>query len=313
MSKTSKLNFYVERKEYKPAVELLKDELARAGIIDLRFDESWGPATDKIGYCILADLGTEAYCKYWEDMLTFFLEREKDWGHLHKGHIYYRMGLGYCPVDISKAELYLQEAFNEDRLFEIDYQERNRFSIPDEKAHARYPSYVALIILKLLSTYGQKAYSDIGQLYEGLAYLHIDVIWGPKEVDTDIVGSALNTLLGSDKKQTAQSIYRELNTLYALRLANATICCAADLLKLILLSRSGGADIDKPVSQLIDEIHEQQVSAKIKATFGILDCLKQSVLTPDNGGFQITPEMQRSLSVAVKILLDTAIVEWAHN
>jgi len=63
--------------------------------------------------------GIDATIPFWEALLKFFIEQiEPIWGHAHKGHIYFRLGLHVGRHDLARACSYLTNAREEDSIFQ---------------------------------------------------------------------------------------------------------------------------------------------------------------------------------------------------
>jgi len=143
----SKLNNLLDNGRFGEAASLLKSHLKAAEIIDPSNDRSWGPYADQVSSRILSKEGQDAFNLFWQELLAFFTkDLEPTWGHLHKGHALFRLGLGRLSDDISAAKKFLEEALDEDRLLEMKRAEGKSADI--EKLIRGYSSYVTLCIIE---------------------------------------------------------------------------------------------------------------------------------------------------------------------
>ena len=91
----AKFNALMDQGRFDEAAAILKAEIVKAEFVNPRDDYSWGIASDILGYRMLEEEGAGAFNAFWEDLLRLFEDDlEPNWGHLHKGHLYFRLGLG---------------------------------------------------------------------------------------------------------------------------------------------------------------------------------------------------------------------------
>src|SRR5262245_22940878 len=79
---------------FEEAKMLLLEEIGSDRLIDPRLDPYWGRFANRLAGAIDRKCGTVEVVAFWESMRDFFMNRiEPIWGHAHKGHIYFRLGL----------------------------------------------------------------------------------------------------------------------------------------------------------------------------------------------------------------------------
>lgn len=107
----------LKEKNFVKAMELLKKHLELAELMDPGNDESWAPYADHIASKISEVEAENEVIKFWKELLDFFTnELEAKWGHLHKGHIFFRLGVSYLDIDLNNSKGYLERALEEDKL-----------------------------------------------------------------------------------------------------------------------------------------------------------------------------------------------------
>lgn len=310
----SKLNEMMEQGNFEQAAALMKGYMLKAEIIDPLRDESWGPAADEIGSGILRHRGAKAFCEYWEDMLVFFeKELEALWGHVHKGHIYFRLGFGYFGVDRAKAGKYLEMSFQEDSLFERNYQDSTGIRIPFDESLARFPSYVVLVMMELLEN-GFANSQEEQRFYAGMSFLNWDIVWGPKEADIDVVKKSIGDIVKGPEAVRIYKIYGELCAVYAQRLPSATlsmICTFMESLLRYKLGKKSGLD-ELMNAALAGNVFPNE---KIRTLFMAAYLLNKSIGRYEDGSikYKLTPRVETAITVGLKILLDKSLIDWAEQ
>ncbi|UCF98346.1 MAG: hypothetical protein JSV89_02140 [Spirochaetaceae bacterium] len=94
--KCYQFNTLLMHQDFAGASQLLQIALQQAEIINPKQDKTWAPPADHLGYAILEAQGLREYQKYCEKILSVFEEvLERDWGHIHRGHIYFHLGFAY--------------------------------------------------------------------------------------------------------------------------------------------------------------------------------------------------------------------------
>jgi len=319
--KQATISRLIEEKKFPEAASLLKEHIREAEIIDPRRDDSWGIDADILGYAILDRSGVAAFCSYWQDCLRFFVEElEPTWGHLHKGHIYLRLGTGYLATDLERAAGYLQEGLKEDRLV----AEQRRRSDPEldvEETVRDSPAYITLCTARILDacSYPSKAFKK--SFFQDLVRVKFDVIWGPQEVDPRRVERAIGRFKCANQEQTLTAL-GELNRVFDQRLSLATMSTLESFLGIFLRGKlpSGPASTDGPTPAVLAELLTSARRRKIfpdstvAAIFqmaeiltGVFPNLPKTAI-PET----LTTRVLSQISVMIKILVDLAVIRWSE-
>jgi hypothetical protein len=320
--KKSEFNKLLEQQDFTGATELLKRALQQARIINPRQDETWAPPADHLGYALLEEQGIEPYQEYWIDLLNFFeKELEKDWGHIHKGHIYFRLGFAYLGSDLVKAKEILRQSVSEDTSFERKYQQQLGIQIPLEEALVRFPSFVFVRFLDLIRDAEILVDQERQTFFRGLVPTHWDVIWGPKPVDERLVRSAIRVIVSEKVLEKAYEIFDKIQIDFAARNGIDLIGSTKFLLETLLydqlhnqmrIDSIAAKDIRKAeLGALLSEFWRRQTISS-DSIWAVFQCVNLLSLNFTRFG---TEEEQNSglataMAVGTKILLDMALVDW---
>jgi hypothetical protein len=178
MARESQFSYYLTSGQFDLAADLLKTGLKEAGLTDPRDDYSWGVQEDALGYRILAACGAEAFINHHRDFLNYFMkELEPEWGHLHKGHLYFRIGLGLLAQDVPQALAALEQAIAEDSLVAA---EMCRTGKGEDAAvlTCTFPSYVAYYMIERLNQSTTLADEVREKMFRGMVSLPFEVAMG---------------------------------------------------------------------------------------------------------------------------------------
>ena len=321
----SKFISKIDSVKFEDAASILKQELLNAVYVDPRDDYSWGPESDILGYMILEVEGPVAFNAYWEGLLKFFLDQlEPKWGHLHKGHLYFRLGLGHLGTDINEAKQYFVEALEEDQIVAESYAPQIHED-PTDLLH-RFPSFVTLVILEMLEDIPWSSIDSRNTFYRGLTPLRFDVIWDKKEVEPSVVRHALEILLPKEEILKALKIKEELDFACALHQSYSPIILTSALMEAVLYNRANdGHKIEEKerssahqaafailLSSALDlGVFPTEV---IASTFQMIHWLNISLLRTGTKSreYEVTDETPYLIGYAMKILLDRALAAWAE-
>jgi hypothetical protein len=319
--KRATISRLIEEEKFQEAGALLQQHIREAEIIDPRRDESWGIDADILGYAILEHSGTDAFCAYWQDCLRFFVEQlEPSWGHLHKGHIYLRLGTGYLATGLEKAAACLLKGLEEDRLV----AEERRKTDPEldvEETVRDSPAYITLCTARILDRWAFSSEDFKRKLFQDLVQVKFDVIWGPQEVDPRRVRRAVHRFQGSGQAPMMAAM-DELNRVFDQRLPLATMSTLESLLKILLRERlpssaaTTGATAPASAAGLLAAAHTENVfpDPAVGAVFqmaGIL-CSLFPFLPETKIPEELTPRVLLQISVMIKILVDLALIRWSE-
>jgi hypothetical protein len=316
---------YIADRQYEKAVELIKEHLRKADVLDPRDDYSYGLELDQLAYPIFFDRGPQAFVDYHRDWLKFFVEEmEPAWGrHLHKGHFYLRMGLGSLAIDVAQAKDNLRKAYGEDRLQAQLVVDTGRAA--DGEALARtIPPYVTLYILERLERGYFKDEVDRRTFFAGLASLPFEVVMGHNYAPTDMIELALKKLIPAGALPRIQSYYNEMNRMVTLDLVAGIPAMLEVFIKRVLLSILESkpevkTHLSKPAGQasleeLIRAFDDARIfdRSSIPSSFRMPVIYSQVSLMPPAEYEFVTEAMVENLAiVGIKLLVDKAIADWA--
>ena len=256
MEQKSAFQLLIEQQQFQLATQLLEKNIKAARLIDPRDDYTWGPESDLLGYTILAKQGAPAYVAYWQELIRFFIEDlEPAWGHLHKGHHYFRLGLGLLAVDLDRAMQTLDLSFQDDCQM-APQRTLDGLGTDVEDTQKAHPSYIALVILERLRWLEMGDYHD--RFYQGLASLRFDVIYERKEVPRFKVQHALKRLIPPAQQETLISTHSQLTQVELLNMTQATFGLLGDFLWQVLACMLA----KKQPPNIPDELEPNQGSGK---------------------------------------------------
>ena len=320
--KQATISRVIEDKKFHEAATLLKRHIREAEIIDPRRDDSWGIDTDILGYAILDHSGVSAFCTYWQDCLQFFVEElEPSWGHLHKGHIYLRLGTGHLATDLGKAAEYLNKGLEEDRLVAEDRRKSDP-GLDVEETVRDSPAYITLCTVRILDLWSYPSEAFKKSFFTDLVRVKFDVIWGPQEVDPRRVQLALERLV-PDRREQARAAKHELDRVFDQRLPLATMSTLESFLKQFyhecLPKKSSLPGGFAPIS-LVELLAAAQAGKifpdpTIQTVFQMAGILGSvfPFLQEANIPEKLTPRVLLQISVMIKILVDLALVRWSEE
>lgn len=319
MHKNSKLNHLLNNSRFDEAALLLKNHLAKAEIIDPSNYTSWPPYADQISSKILSDKGQDALIVFWEDLLKFFKEElEPTWGHLHKGHILFRLGLANLVDDVSIAKSYLEKALDEDRILEKKRAEGRSINI--EKAVREYSAYVMLCIIERIEDEHFDSDREKQKFFQELLSTSFDAAIMRREVKPELVQNVVKYIVPQQGLEQTLETRKELDLVSARQLQISTISLTGSFLENILLSIlyyqlnlrmvQGKNILEAELGKLLKEAIERGVfpSDSIRTTCKTIHIFRNR-LHPGNEVRQ-KYKLTSRVAVTLKILLDLALVEW---
>lgn len=322
MSEKSKLNKLLDNSKFSEAVSLLKDHLAKAEIIDPSNDGSWAPYADEISSKILAVKEQEAFTTFWEELLKFFEGvLELTWGHLHKGHIFFRLGLASLVANVSTGKQYLEKGLDEDRLLEEKRAQARSFDI--ETAVRKYSAYVMLCIIERIEDEHFDSQPEKQKFFQELISPSFDAAIMGQEVRPELVQRAIRAIVPEQALEQTLETRKELDWASAQRLPIATVSLAGVFLENVILyilyyqrnvrTVNGQSILEVELGKLIREAFNRTVfpSNTIRATSKLIHIFRNR-LHPGNE-FRQTYKLTSRVAVTLKILLDLALLEWANQ
>jgi hypothetical protein len=320
--KKATISRLIDEQKFDEAASMLKHHVREAEITDPRRDDSWGIDADILAYAILDHSGVAAFCSYWQEFLRFFVdELEPTWGHLHKGHIYLRLGTGYLSTDLEKAVKYLSDGLGDDRLVAEDRRKSDP-GLDVEETVRDSPAYITLCTVRILGLWNYPSEAFRKDFFTDLVSIKFDVIWGPQEVDPRRVQRALGRIV-TDHKEQVLTAMGELNRVFDQRLPLATMStlesflntlldllrpkkpssgdgfACISLLELLAAARAGKIFPDPAIQTVF------QMAGILGGVFPFL----QEANIPE----KLTPRVLLQISVMTKILVDLALVRWSET
>lgn len=254
--------------------------------------------------------------------MKFFEEDlEPTWGHLHKGHILFRLGLAKLVDDVATAKTYLEKALDEDRL--LKKEQAGSKTIDIEKAVRKYSSYVMLCIIERIEDEHFDSDTEKQRFFQELVSPSFDAAIMRQEVKPELIQESIKQIVPQQALEQTLEARQELDIVYAQRLQMATVSLAGAFLENILLGilyhplglrTVQNKDILKvELGPLLKAaiLHQVFPSDSIKATCQIIHIFRNR-FHPGNElrqNYKLTPRVAATL----KILLDLALVGWASQ
>lgn len=327
--KKTKLIELVENKNFNEAKELVKKYLVSAEIANPRDDLSYYLPVDYLGYEILKEEGPQAYCNYWLEIIRLFKENlEPVWGHLHKGHFIYRLGVGKFAVNLDEAKKYLELAIEEEEKPYIrKYQEDLNLEVPFEEGIAKFPEYALLVLIDIVGDNFFENADEKNRFFKGLAYLNWDSIWEPTTIDQDLILKAIKTIVPQNGFAKVIKIYNELETAYNLRLPIATIMLEKYFIEVLLhyifyykfkIIDINNKSLDKvELSGLLKEGIKRNIfpDDSISSLFYLVFILSKKIFKEESKAQDkfFNKRLSVNIAVCIKLLVDMALVKWSDN
>lgn len=323
MRMNSKLDDLLNHGRFAEATSLLKNHLMAAEIIDPSNGTSWTDYADQISFKILSDKGQDAFNVFLQELLEFFVkDLEPTWGHLHKGHVLFRLGFARLSDDISAAKKYVEEALDEDRL--LEKKRAGGKSADIERSIRGYSSYVTLCIVERIEDEHFDSDIEKQKFFREFFSTSFDAAIMGREVNQALVEKAVNRIVPQEGLEQALGIKRELDLTFERRLPMATVSLAGAFLESVLLSilyykdclRSvkGESVLEIELGKLLGEaIGKKDVfpSDAIRTTCQVIHIFRNR-LHPGNELRQKYKLTDR-VAATLKILLDLALVDWARQ
>ena len=320
----ARFNTLLEQGRFEEAASILKAELLKAEFVNPRDDYSWGIASDVLGYRILEEEGAEVFNAYWQDLLRLFeQELEPRWGHLHKGHLYFRLGLGNLGSDLALAKMRLEEALAEDRL--VADTVAQDLHMDAQALVERFPSYVTLCILERIDDDCFSSDEDRQEFYQGLVPLRFDVIWDRKEVEPTLVRHALEVIVPEPGQPETLAAWEQLTLASAQGLRTATLSLLGTLVEIVLSNAlyhhfdvseiEGQGILQADLGALLREAARRDVfpAGSVGSTCQLIHILQRELLRPGSREYEyeVNADIIEYIAFSLKVLLDSALAKWA--
>lgn len=327
--KKTKLIELVENKNFTESKELVKKYLLSAEIADPRDDLSYYLPVDYLGYEILKENGPQAYCSYWLEIIKLFKENlEPNWGHLHKGHFFYRLGVGKLAVNLDEAKKILELVIEEEEKTYIKkYQEELNLKVPFEDGLAKFPENALLVLIDIIGDNYFENKGEKARFYRGLAYHNWDLIWEPSTIDPDLLLKAIKKIVPEKGYQRTLIAYKELETIFNLKLPVAIIVLEKYFIEVLLyymfyyklkITDIKNKSLDKvDLGDLLREGIKKNifVDDSVSSLFFLVYILSEKMFKRESKEKDkiFNKRLGVNIAVCIKLLVDMALIKWSDN
>lgn len=319
----SRLDKLLEEKKFEEAIELFKSELLTATIIHPFDDSTWTSFADTISRYIAASNPFTEYEKFWLDLLEFFETKlEKKYScHLHKGHIFFRLGSIKLNYDILAGKQYLEKALDEDRLLAAERWKDDTEQI--DKEIQQKSSYIMLCIIEKIEEDDLIEPKERQKFFATLSTAFNAAIYGKRRNYSEVY-QALRYLTPMEVTPQAIEYLKAADISNKQNLKLPTIALSGALLETIIFGilyydldvaeikiGDKNKDIrDLTFGQLLREAINRDIfpSESIKSTCELIQAFRNRL----HAGNEDAQEYKVSLAVSrtIKNLFDLMIYEW---
>lgn len=308
----TKFQELLQTSKFKDASSLLQQELLSGRLIDPRSDPHWPTYAEEIARLILEERGENAVTEFWEGVVTFLQnDIESKWGHVHKGHVYFRLGLNVVLSDLQKGKSYLESAFQEDKILESLQGQ------PEAKGQSAY------IILAILEQIEDSEFSTAEEKRTFITrfFKAFDTATTGRAVKAELIESALAILVPTESLTMCRSIYTEVQAANNSRMPFTLVTITGTFLESLILAhlyyrkgvqelRSGKSILKEELGPLLDAASEDLPSLP-KLAFKLVHLFRNRV-HPGNEIRQ-TYKLVPGVSMAIKAFCDFAILDWSKS
>jgi hypothetical protein len=305
--------------QFERAEESLITEIRRAELVDPADDFSWGVAADALAYRLLAARGADAFRDYHQRLLDLFVgELEPRLGHLHKGHLYYRLASGSFASDFPAGLEHLRSAVAEDQIKAAS----SSLGETGEVRSSEGISAAAIALVTLDRVYQERI--DDGnwrQLLDGLAWLRFEVALENMTVSRSDTEWALSRLVPAEWLTSTSGLHRELDTVIALDMVYGLHALLTEYWTRLLHGRLGGSShqprLQDGMGAQLDAVLGTglPVTAGVTAAFRLADMwltiARARVATETMDARSL--ETARLVAVTLKVMVDRAVFDWASS
>jgi len=318
MTEMTSFDRFLGAKDFIGAESLFKKQLLEAEIIDPSNDRTWAQYANQISREIEK---IDDRCAFWLRLSQFFEnDLETKWGHLHKGHIFFWLGLTCLLEDVAKAKIWLEKALEEDRELE---------RIRGTKNLENSSAYVTLCLIERIEDSHFNPDVEKQKFFKELFPRSFDAAIFGQEIDPERIKKSITNIVPKESLDQALELKRELDMVSRQRLQTATISLAGSFLESVLLgilyykhshkTNSKGTDIHglqlgelfKEADLLAAKGEKVFPSDSIEASCKTIHLFRNR-LHPGNELKQKYKLTER-VAVTVKNLLDSALLDWSKN
>lgn len=317
-TKQTELALLLENSRFDDARELLQARLASGQLLDPRTDAIWRLLADQVAAAIEASAGRTGVLAFWERLLDFFVRIiEPVWGHAHKGHIYFRLGLAALPDNLTRGKAELEAALREDVLLET-----SRGGTPEEivMRSANYSTYVALAIVERIEDSQFPSAADKERFVRQF-FVSFDAAIRGASVKEVLVHQALGAIAPAVALPSCKALYTELHSAAGGGLPFATVSLTGTVLESLLLAdllhrrgvttTAAGRDIRSvELGVLLNEAiaHSVFPSDSVRVACQLVHIFRNR-LHPGNE-LQQTYKLVPRVATTVKVFFELALLEW---
>ena len=319
----SKLDKLLEEKEFEAAIQLFKNELLAATIIHPFNDRTWTSYADIIANSISSSKPHPEYEKFWLNLLEFFetqLETHYQC-HLHKGHIFFRLGSIKLNYDITAGKAFLEKALAENKLLAQERWKNDSEKI--EQEIQQKSSYILLCIIEKIEEDDLIEPNERQKFFETISTAFNAAIYGKRRNYSEVY-QALRYLTPMEVTPQAIEYLKASDLSNKQSLILPTIALSGALLETIVFGilyydlntkqvQNGKKYEDirtQPFGRLLSEAIAQDIfpSESIKSTCELIQAFRNRL----HAGNETKQQYKVSLAVSmtIKNLFDLMIYEW---
>jgi len=298
--------------KFEEATALLQQELLSARFIDPRSDYHWPTFADQMARALGEKRGESAVTELWEGLGNFLKkEIEPKWGHVHKGYVYFRLGLNVLHSDIQKGKQYLEDAYEEDKVL------HQLQGAPEASSQSAY------IILAILEQIEDSEFTNVEEKRTFITrfFKAFDTAITGRTVKAELIESALAIIVPAEGLSVCRSIYKEVQVANNARMPFTLVSITGTFLESLILAhlyfRKGITELRDGKSILKEELGPLLAAASgdlpslPKLAFRLVQLFRNR-LHPGNEIRQ-TYKLVPGVSVAIKAFCDFAILDWSQS
>lgn len=321
---TARFNLLLQEERFEEATALLQERLLAAELLDPANDETYVPYCDRIAYALLQKRGHEAFAAFWEGFLGFVRERlEPSFGEIHKGHLFFLLGVARLGTDLAGAMDCLARAVEEDRRAVARGWQARGAQADVDGIVSTFPGYITLVVAELVARSVPPG-PERDRLCQGMVSLHFDVTWGPREADRARVREALATLAPPAFLERLRDLYAGLQAVHTQRLPAATLAMLEAVLGGLLYgllepgqdaSAAGAAPAGLGYLLARADAGGLFPSETVRAACHLIRLVHGDVGRDGRPAqaHPVTPAVFAQVALLLKILFDLALIEWAES
>lgn len=301
---------------FEEAKNLLLEEIGSGRLLDPRLDPYWPRFADRLAGEIDKQFGTVEVVAFWESIRDFLIDKiEPVWGHTHKGHIYFRLGLAALPHDFVQGKKALEGAYQEDLALE-----KTGGGAPQAYSQS---AYVALTILERIDDSEFANQADKQRFIDQLFHSFNAAIFGIA-VQTDKVESAIKKISPPDGLISCLAAYGELREARKQQISFATVSLTGTVLEALLLAElyhrrkisrlpNGDSMLEVELGALMKEAIRLCIFPKdsIRVAFQLVHIFRNR-LHPGNELRQ-TYKLSSRVAWTVSVFFELAVIEWSKS